>query len=440
MTAVVGLLNKRGVAIAADSAVTRTRGRKGTKCTKNGSKMLRLSNAVPVSVMLTGNGDYIRNPWDVIVRRYRQQRGDIKHATVEACMHDFFAYIAETDIFWNEMLVTRGWIHDNLEWIFNTVDKNLDWEVQRKKDDGTYVSPKGRINAFIKELRTGQRIFRKYGKCPQFEVYTTEQFYEYAKPVIEDYFEELLCNNDDGPFTPTYSEDFLDAVREEVVITLKDRLTHCMEDHDAGATLVFSGFGADQEYPSLVAAHVCEGIDHRVNYYVDPKNNVCISDERPVAYCPFAQRDVMMGIIRGQHRKWLGCVMSHTERFYQNATLNLFHEKCIEQDREFQDMLSEVEYDDIIMKFRKSVITLLDKNQREWMKALQQYDLKSMAALAQSLIDLTGFHRILTFEQESVGGPVDVAVITRNEGFTWLNRKSWYHHKDVNGMYGSLGI
>ena len=41
MTAVVGLLNKRGVAIAADSAVTRSRGINRTKCTKNGSKIAR---------------------------------------------------------------------------------------------------------------------------------------------------------------------------------------------------------------------------------------------------------------------------------------------------------------------------------------------------------------------------------------------------------------
>ena len=440
MTAVVGLLNKRGVAIAADSAVTRSRGRKGTKCTKNGSKMLRLSNAVPVSVMLTGNGDYICNPWDVIVRRYRQQRGDIQHATVEACMHDFFLYIADTDIFWNETLVTNRWINNILDWIFETANDNIDWEIKRKKDDGTYVRPKGYLNAFLKQLKIGQRVITRNGKCPQFESYTIEQFREYAKPVIDDYFNELQREDDDMPFKQIYPKDFLDAIREEVEVTLMEQLTRCMEDHDASSTLVFSGYGSEQEYPSLVAAHVCEGINHRVNYYVDPKNIVCISDERPVAYCPFAQRDVMMSLIRGQHRSWLGRVMNYTEHFYEKAESNLFSEKAEEQDLEFQTMLSEVKCDDIIVKFNKSVISLLDKNQREWLKTLEQYDIKSMAALAQSLIDLTGFQRILTFEQEGVGGPVDVAVITKNDGFTWLSRKSWYHHKDVNGMYGSMGI
>jgi hypothetical protein len=30
--------------------------------------------------------------------------------------------------------------------------------------------------------------------------------------------------------------------------------------------------------------------------------------------------------------------------------------------------------------------------------------------------------------------------ITKNEGFTWLSRKSWYHHKDISGQYGVLGV
>ena len=37
-------------------------------------------------------------------------------------------------------------------------------------------------------------------------------------------------------------------------------------------------------------------------------------------------------------------------------------------------------------------------------------------------------------------GIIDVAVISKNDGFTWLNRKSWYHHKDVGGRYGKLGV
>ena len=75
---------------------------------------------------------------------------------------------------------------------------------------------------------------------------------------------------------------------------------------------------------------------------------------------------------------------------------------------------------------------MCDSNQKEWEKSLKDYELQDLAALADSLIDLTGFHRILTFSQEGVGGPVDLAVISKSDGFTWIRRKNWYH-KD-NGL------
>ena len=107
---------------------------------------------------------------------------------------------------------------------------------------------------------------------------------------------------------------------------------------------------------------------------------------------------------------------------------------------DFSEQLGEVKTDDLCRHFFRQMKHLLDRNLYQWEKALEDYDLQSMAALAESLVDLTGFHRILTFQQERVGGPVDVAVISKNDGFTWLNRKSWYHHKDVGGRYGKLGV
>lgn len=440
MTAVVGILNKRGVAIAADSAVTRTHNRDGRykkqKFTKNGNKMLRMSNVVPVSIMLTGNGAFIGNQWDIVVRQYRRDRGDVCHSTVEACVHDFFDYIAYNDIFWNERRM-RHWITENMEWLVNKVNENIPWDMSRIKQDGTFARPKGYYNAFIKVLKVEQKSFKKKGRCPQFEEYTIERFREYAKTYIDECFEGLLKN--ESPFKISYTKEFLDSVREELEITLMDRLTTRWEDIDS-ATLVFSGYGIEQEYPSLVSVNVCEGLDHRVNYHIHPKDIINISDENPVAFCPFAQADVTKSIIRGQHMLWLKDIMKETKEKYRNAAENLFEKMFQEQNFEFLQMLAEVKYGDLLLRYNKSIIRMLDMNQREWEKTLKDYDMKSMAALAQSLIELTGFQRILTFEQESVGGPVDVAVITKNDGFTWLNRKSWYHHKDVNGMYGSMGI
>ena len=437
MTAVVGIINKQGVAIAADSAVTRTLGNKGTKYTKNGSKMLRLSNAVPVSVMLTGNGAYIENPWDVIVRRYRQQRGDIEHPTVESCMHDFFAYIADTPIFWNDDVINE-WITRSLDQMIDRVNDEIPWETRRTKDDGTYVRPQGFKNAFVKELQILRKTISSKGRCPQFADYTIDQFRAYATPILDEYFDNRFEESD--PFGTWFTQDFLDSVRSEIELTLMEELSCRCEDMDDLAVLIFSGFGKEQEYPSLVSANVCEGFDHRVNYHVRKEDIVCISDEKPVAFCPFAQKDVTQSIIRGIYRTWGHNLLVNTKLFYNDIAGYVFPTTFEEQDPVFLEMLSEVKHADLSGTLRKSMLQQLNKNQSEWERALEGYDLKAMAELAESLIDLTGFQRILTFEQEGVGGPVDVAVITKNEGFTWIKRKSWHLHRDVNGEYGSMGI
>ena len=61
MTALVGILNVRGAAIAADSAVTMTRDR-NRKIANSANKMLRLSSAQPVSVMICGSGCSSEHP------------------------------------------------------------------------------------------------------------------------------------------------------------------------------------------------------------------------------------------------------------------------------------------------------------------------------------------------------------------------------------------
>ena len=57
-----------------------------------------------------------------------------------------------------------------------------------------------------------------------------------------------------------------------------------------------------------------------------------------------------------------------------------------------------------------------------------------MAKMAEALIDLTSIKRRVTRGMETVGGPVDVAVISRAEGFVWVKRKH-YFPAELNGRF-----
>lgn len=49
-----------------------------------------------------------------------------------------------------------------------------------------------------------------------------------------------------------------------------------------------------------------------------------------------------------------------------------------------------------------------------------------LAAMAESLVNLASFKRRVTDEEETVGGPIDVAVISRGDGFIWIKRKHYF--------------
>lgn len=49
-----------------------------------------------------------------------------------------------------------------------------------------------------------------------------------------------------------------------------------------------------------------------------------------------------------------------------------------------------------------------------------------LAAMAESLVNLTSFRRKLSMGAETVGGPIDVAIISKGDGFIWVKRKHYF--------------
>ena len=204
MTAVVGILNKRGVAIAADSAVTRTRYDKA-KVTKNGNKMIRMSNAVPISVMITGNAAFMGNPWGVVVRCYRRDRGDISHPTVEACARDLFDYMVSNEQLWSAKY-TEMLIADILQSIFSEVEELVAPSVcERCLESRDYTLSKSYLGNFLKRLKKFRDAELAKGVCPQFEGYTIESFRTIAQPILQKWIAE---KSDESKIELPYPEQF----------------------------------------------------------------------------------------------------------------------------------------------------------------------------------------------------------------------------------------
>jgi hypothetical protein len=51
---------------------------------------------------------------------------------------------------------------------------------------------------------------------------------------------------------------------------------------------------------------------------------------------------------------------------------------------------------------------------------------EELADMAEALVNLTSFKRHVTHHAETVGGPIDVATISRGDGFIWIKRKHYF--------------
>ena len=70
------------------------------------------------------------------------------------------------------------------------------------------------------------------------------------------------------------------------------------------------------------------------------------------------------------------------------------------------------------------------------MNAVDSLSKEDLSEMAESLIYLTYLKRRITFAEESVGGPVDVALVSKGDGFIWIKRKH-YFKPDLNHHFFS---
>ncbi len=92
MTAVVGILNKHAVALAADSAVT-IGGGSGRKIFNKANKVFALSKQHPVGIMIYNSASFMATPWEIIIKVYRKQLNSKSFPTLAEYQNDFIEFL-----------------------------------------------------------------------------------------------------------------------------------------------------------------------------------------------------------------------------------------------------------------------------------------------------------------------------------------------------------
>ena len=420
MTALVGILNKRAAVIAADSAVTTTRG-ETKKINNTANKIFRLSNTHPVGVMICGNSEYMGIPWEVLFKLYRDTGRDKPFDTLMEYVDDFLKFLrnethccdkeAQDDYLASEI---SSFYYKMKELCSDDYDEAENNEDPRVSDKEKLMKTLLEDNFKLLDTRSDEA-----GVCPDFEKYTFKSFIVDGKDVLDRL--ENTCRDEKMPGTrKEWEEHCFKQMRSKLLL-----------GRETG--LVFVGYGEQSIYPSLIPVNMAGYFNGKIRYYINQEDEEHITNENNASICPFAQTDIMISLLKGIHPLMADNIFDKLSLALDKAKQKMLETLSSSGVEEATvEKMNAIDFDEIDEQFRNDVLNFIRTSFTDGVvDAVDSFNIFDMVKMAESLISITNLQRHFSSSEESVGGPVDVAVITKSEGFVWVNRKQWYQ-KDLN--------
>ena len=420
MTAIVGVLNKHAIAVAADSAET-VGG--GLKIYDKANKIFTLSKHHPVGIAIYNNAAFNSSiPWEIIIKMYRRLLEDKSFDALKDYLNDFFDYLEQyqskylnTDdlnvVTSNE--IAAFWITEIVKKLPSNLTNNTSTITIKKTDLSNLESML--VSHRQKAIATP--------KIPALSTIDLSAFItcinkSFLKPAIEHI---VKVGGEKAIFEPLISE------------TLYEIFTRQYIKRKSYSGLAFFGYGEKEIYPSLIEELVYNSFAGQL--YHQEKSYSKVQNQKPTALIhPMAQTDVMKTYIEGISPQIEATFVSINEDTMRNFLKELA--KALKPTNpSISATLSNVDLSLFSQSFRDNITEFKRKvTIGPLMDTVATMEKEDLAELAENLIYLTSLKRRITPNLESVGGPVDVAIVSKGDGFIWLKRKH-YFNPELNRYY-----
>lgn len=399
MTAEIAILNKSGIVLAADSAVTISNNLGNAKAYNAANKLFSCGGNKNIAFMIYGNAEYMEIPWEIIFKEFRSETQIIDFRNLEECATSFFAFLKKDQF--NDCHISKNIIistfYRTLNYVTNVASDFIN-EEQAKSDNHEIEDEK--IIEILKKVILLVRENNIDRKEMDFEI-TVEDF-------ISEFF-DFIDKDLKNFFKLDISEIFNDLV------TLLYELVIYKNSFDNSSGIVFAGYGSNDLFPSLYSYEVDYSFNGNLKYTSQEKVNITVNG-CSASITPFAQSDMVLTILKGMDPSIESEII----------------------DKISASELTENQKDDII----ESVANFQKGNFIDpILNIVSMLSVSELANMAETLVNLTSFKRHITDSLETVGGPVDVLVITRGDGPIWINRKEYFDlQKNIDYQLRKRGI
>lgn len=419
MTAEIAILNKSAVALAADSAVTISAGDIEQKIYDSAEKLFDLSHHNAIGIMIYHGMQFMQAPLPIVISDYRKQGRDFDH--LEDAAYDFLSYLNSWGARSSREVKTAS-LEAIVEPLVRRINSRINFHLERLfKNLLPTTDPKKEYDRIInRSLFAFERIYDR-AKPAQFiggsPPRITKARHEEIRKIVEKHFansEEVNINR-------------LAAIASKAVAK------RILSGGQTG--IVIAGFGNKDIFPSLISFEIDGIVFGKLKYVKKIFVDIDRDGERS-RVLPFAQKEMVERFLYGLDEG----IERNISLFVQNtvsdiskeiigklqmtpADLQMLSDDASNAEKAFLKRLRNDQFEEIRSQSRKEIEDMV-----EFMPKSE------LATMAEALVNLTSLKRRVSRGMETVGGPIDVAVISRSDGFIWVKRKH-YFEPELNLRY-----
>lgn len=381
MTAEIGIINRRGIALAADSAMTVSTTNKVTVI-NDATKLFSLKNKNYVGMMIYQNEEFMNVPWEVIIDSFSDYMEDNVEPHLNNYVSLFLDYLNDLDIYTEQteeqLILNNAWTA--LNYLPDNPQSIDEIEDALNKLQQTFHANK-LIDMSVEELS------QKYEKLIN-KVFETK--YNHQANDLESLF--------------------VKTVMELITSTV-------MSNNYTG--LIIAGYGSKDLFPSLYQLSIDGRINGQIKYKIE---TVDITEPKRCnttgGIIPFAQSDVVKELISGIDPGLKNTITQQASNIINK--LDQYIDSFYPSDNRMQDFKNSI---NSIVQQRYSYFTNYIKNNYSdpIVDFVESLSLNEMGKMAQTLVNLTSFRRKYAGDIRTVGGITKVLLISKANGPVWFN-------------------
>ena len=360
---------------------------------------------------------------ETVIKTYRNQLNRKSFKTVDDYAKNFFDFIdKKMSLFTeqNEELFVRTYVYNCFRFILNEIDKTLE----------EIVELEGKSQKTVVKRVISQTIKTHFDRWKNSDSKAPPDYNDN----LNDKYGSLIQEVKEYVFADI-SDESSNQLTEIALSLFTKYPKEMIAPYTSG--IVFAGFGTEDIFPVLSSFFIDGKVCGFLKYKKNKEKSTRIDFENEATIIPFAQGEMVDAFMTGVDPAYMIVIKQGLQAIFDSCpkliadSLNIHNKQKEDKLRsdlesgfekmfdEFMNTLSELQ-NNLYIHPIINVVEMLPKDE--------------LAIMAETLVSLTSFKKRVSMEEETVGGPIDVAVISKGDGFIWIKRKH-YFDRELNQQF-----